>query len=110
MDPAIARDWTLWSPLVGRTSMTPIESAVAAVPELTSAILATADGLRICSQGLEDEAQVLDPERGGGLSRMFGPVVSHTVGDAHIVVHSLVVPPFGSCCWGCPPARCSSAR
>lgn len=95
MGPAIARDWTLWSLLVGRTSMTRIESAAAAVPELTSAILATADGLRICSLGLEDEAQVLDAEHGGGLSRMFGPVVSLTVGDAHTVVHSLVVPPCG---------------
>lgn len=124
MDPAIARDWTLWSPLVGRTAMTRIESAATAVPELTSAILATADGLRICSLGLEDddadrlaalngslfgvaraearivasaedEAQVLDPERGGGLARMFGTAVSLTVGDTHTVVHSLVVPPFG---------------
>lgn len=55
MDPAIARSWSLWSPIVGRTAMTRIESAAEALPEVTSAILSTADGLRICSLGLEDD-------------------------------------------------------
>lgn len=55
MHPAIAESWNLWAPIVGRTATTRLEQIWAEFPEMTSAIVATSDGLHICSLGLSPE-------------------------------------------------------
>lgn len=52
MHPSIAQSWSLWSPIVGRTATTRLEALWKEFPEMTSAIVATSDGLHICSLGL----------------------------------------------------------
>lgn len=55
MHPVIAQSWNLWSPIVGRTASTRIEHIWEDFPELTSAIVSTADGLTICALGMNEE-------------------------------------------------------
>lgn len=115
LDPArmadeIAGDWPLWSGIVERAAVARMESLKRRFPELTSAVLSTADGMHIASIGVDEmvgdrlaamnaslfgvaraEAAVIAESAVPSLSA----VVSVTIGDRQAALLSFVLEPFG---------------
>lgn len=110
MHPEIAGDWPLWSEVVARTALARLRGLRQRFPELTSAVLATADGLHIASLGVDDEggdrlaamnASLFGVARAeaevisGGVVPSLKAVVSVTIGDRQAALLSFVLEPFG---------------
>jgi predicted regulator of Ras-like GTPase activity (Roadblock/LC7/MglB family) len=123
MHPDIAGMWNVWSTVVGRIAARRLEQVKENFPEMVSAIVATADGLNICSLGLdEDDAGRLAALNSSlfGVARaetriMMGPVLGNedgthsntaasrvertsviiSSGNAHTAVLAFVIEPYG---------------
>ena len=119
MHPSIAEAWAVWAPLVGKLATSTLEHVQETFPQLRSAVLSTADGLHICSLGLEtDDAGRLAALNSSlfGIARAETDIMSHadlaedatddssllartsvaiSDGDTHSAVLSVVLPPFG---------------
>lgn len=110
MHPEISEDWHLWSTVVGHTTIRRLEALQKELPELISAVLATEDGLHLCSIDLdEDDAGLLaamnsslfavahaeavqmghEPESAGS------SVVTISTGDVSTALLGFSVPAFG---------------
>lgn len=110
MHPDIAGDWPLWSKVVGSTAKARLLSLRDRFPEMTAAVLATADGLLIASIGVDDETgdrlaamngslfgvarAEVEVIAGDGISSVKA-VVSVTIGDRQTSLLSFVLDPFG---------------
>lgn len=110
MHPDIAGDWPLWSKVVGSTARARLLAVQERFPEMTAAVLATADGLLIASIGVDEETGDRLAAMNGSL---FGvarakaeviagdeissvkAVVSVTIGDRQTSLLSFVLDPFG---------------
>lgn len=110
MHPDIAGDWPLWSRLVETAASARLAALEERFPELTAAVLATADGLHIASHGIDievadrlaamnaslfgvarAEAEVVAASDAPSLSA----VVSVTIGTSQVALLSFVLEPFG---------------
>lgn len=110
MHPDIAGDWPLWSRVVESAATARLAALEERFPELTAAVLATADGLHIASHGIDievadrlaamnaslfgvarAEAEVVAPPDVPSLSA----VVSVTIGSSQVALLSFVLEPFG---------------
>lgn len=110
MHPQIAGDWPLWSRVVSGSALARLAALQERFPELTTAVLSTADGLHIASHGVDDElgdrlaamnaslfgvaraeAEVISGGEVPGLSA----IVSMLIGDRQVALLSFVLEPFG---------------
>ena len=55
MDRDIAANWELWSGQIGRALLPILHQIVDTTPEVTSAMIGTADGFNLCAIGLEED-------------------------------------------------------
>lgn len=109
MHPEIAGDWPLWSSVVASAAHARLEALQERFPELTAAVLSTADGLHIASLGVDEEigdrlaamngslfgiARAEAEVIGGGVPSLSA-VVSVTIGDRQVALLSFVLEPFG---------------
>lgn len=110
MHPEIAADWALWSGVVNQAALTRLRSLEERFPELTTAVLSTADGLHIASVGTTGdtgdrlaamngslfgvaraEAEIIS----GGKEPSLSAVVSVTIGQSQLSLLSFVLAPYG---------------
>lgn len=105
----VAGHWELWSNIIGATALPRIERLRDVIPTLTTAILSTADGLNLCSIGVErdnvgrlaalnssmyaiasSQADVI-----GRNADAQSTIVNVSTGNGHIVLASFVQKPLG---------------
>ncbi|MBN6191124.1 roadblock/LC7 domain-containing protein [Aneurinibacillus sp. BA2021] len=110
MHPDIAGNWALWSGIVNQSAITRLEQLKSRFPELTSAVLGTADGLHIASIGLDPqsgehlaamngslfgvaraEAEIIS----GGTEPTLSAIVSLSVEDSQMALLSFILAPYG---------------
>lgn len=110
MHPDIADNWALWSEVVSQSALTRLRHLDARFPELTTAVLATADGLHIASVGVEREtgdrlaamngslfgvaraeAEIIS----GGAVPSLSAVVSVSIGESQMSLLSFILAPYG---------------
>lgn len=110
LHPMIAADWDTWSAVIGRTALRRLEQVHADFAEIRAAVLSTADGLHVCSLGVDGddagrlaamnssmfgvaraESEILADGREPGLRT----IVTMTIADMQTAVLGFVVPPFG---------------
>lgn len=110
LHPSIAADWDVWSIVIAQTAARRLEQVRESFPEMSAAVLASADGMHVCSLGVD----VDDAERLAAMnSSLFGvaraeaqimvadtdpaarTVVTITIGNVQTAVLGLIVEPFG---------------
>lgn len=110
MHPEVAANWELWSEIVSQAALTRLRHLPERFPEMTSAVLASADGLHIASVGVDPdtgdrlaamngslfgvaraEAEVIS----GGAVPSLSAVVSVTIGDGQMTLLSFILAPYG---------------
>ena len=110
MHPDIAGNWTLWSGIVNQSAIIRLEQLRGRFPELTSAVLGTADGLHIASIGIEAESgdqlaamnsslfRVARAEAdiiSGGTEPTLSAIVSLSVEESQMALLSFILAPYG---------------
>ncbi|WP_157534439.1 hypothetical protein [Microbacterium sp. Leaf320] len=110
MHPAIATDWALWSAVVSGAALTRLRHLEASFPEMTSAVLSTADGLHIASVGVpHDSGDRLAAMNGSlfgvaraeadilsqGTTPSMSAVVSVSIGASQMSLLSFILAPYG---------------
>ena len=110
MHPELAANWALWSGVVSQAAATRLRHLEARFPELTTAVLSTADGLHIASVGVPGdagdrlsamnaslfgvaraEAEVVT----GGSEPSLSAVVSVSIGQSQLSLLSFILAPYG---------------
>ncbi|MDF2559775.1 MAG: hypothetical protein K0R99_1221 [Microbacterium sp.] len=110
MHPEIAAHWALWSSVVSRAALSRLRHLQERFPELTTAVLSTADGLHIASVGTSEEtgerlaaingslfgvaraeAEIIS----GGTEPSLSAVVSVSIGQSQLSLLSFVLAPYG---------------
>lgn len=110
MHPDVARNWAVWSRIVGASALTRLREFERRFPEMTTAVLASADGMPIASVGADHEvserlaamnsslfgvaraeAEVIS----GGEEPSLSAVVSVTIGESQVAVLSFILAPYG---------------
>lgn len=110
MHPEIAEHWALWSSVVSQAALTRLRHLQERFPELTTAVLSTADGLHIASVGTGEEtgerlaaingslfgvaraeAEIIS----GGTEPSLSAVVSLSIGQSQLSLLSFVLAPYG---------------
>lgn len=110
MHPDLAADWALWSTVVSQAALTRLHHLEERFPELTTAVLSTADGHHIASVGVpaeagerlaamnaslfgvaRAEAEILS----GGTEPSLSAVVSVSVGPSRLSLLSFILAPYG---------------
>lgn len=110
LHPSIAAAWDVWSVVIAQTALRRLEQVRETFPELSAAVLSSADGMHVCSLGVD----VDDAERLAAMnSSLFGvaraesqimvedtdpaarTIVTITIGNVQTAVLGLVVEPFG---------------
>ncbi|MFF1540165.1 hypothetical protein ACFVWL_08815 [Microbacterium sp. NPDC058269] len=110
MHPDLAANWALWSAVVSQAALTRLRHLEDRFPELTTAVLSTADGLHIASVGTLDETGERLAAMNGSLfavaraeaeiiSRGTEPslsaVVSVSIGQSQLSLLSFILAPYG---------------
>ncbi|PRB14859.1 hypothetical protein [Microbacterium sp. MYb62] len=110
MHPALAADWALWSGVVSHAALARLRRLDERFPELTTAVLSTADGQHIASVGVDDEtgerlaamngslfgvaraeAEIIS----GGTEPSLSAVVSVSIGQSQLSLLSFLLAPYG---------------
>jgi len=110
MHPDVAANWTLWSSVVSQAALTRLRHLAERFPELTTAVLSTADGLHITSVGTRGEtgdrlaamngslfgvaraeAEIIS----GGTEPSLSAVVSVSIGENQLSLLSFILAPYG---------------
>lgn len=110
MHPDLAADWTLWSGVVGQAAATRLRHLEERFPEMTAAVLSTADGLQIASVGVvretgdrlaamngslfgvaRAEAEIIS----GGGAPSLSAVVSVSIAESQTSLLSFILAPYG---------------
>ncbi len=55
MDPSIAKDWHVWSMVLGRTLKPAMDELARRVPNLHSAMVCTSDGFNLCALNIAED-------------------------------------------------------
>lgn len=110
MHPDIAAAWDTWSVVIGQTALHRLEQVQEEFPQMSAAVLSSADGMHVCSIGMDEddagrlsalnsslfgvaraEAQVMEDSSDPALRT----IVTITFGEAQTAVLGFVVEPFG---------------
>lgn len=110
MHPDVAGNWALWSRIVGPSAQTRLQQLEERFPELTTAVLGTADGLHIASLGVDqDRGEQLAAMNGslfgvaraeaeiiaGGTEPTLSAIVSLSIGENQMALLSFILAPYG---------------
>lgn len=110
MHPDIAGNWALWSKVVSQSAMARLEQLKGRFPRMTTAVLATADGLHIASIGVDAETgEQLAAMNGslfgvaraeaeiisGGTEPTLSAVVSLSIEESQMALLSFILAPYG---------------
>ena len=110
MHPELSTNWALWSGVVSQAALTRLRHLEARFPELTTAVLSTADGLLIAAVGASGEtgdrlaamngslfgvaraeAEIIS----GGKEPSLSAVVSVSIGQSQLSLLSFILAPYG---------------
>lgn len=110
MHPDLAADWALWSAVVSQAALTRLRHLEERFPDLTTAVLSTADGHHIASVGVltetgerlaamnaslfgvaRAEAEILS----AGTEPSLSAVVSVSIGQSRLSLLSFILAPYG---------------
>lgn len=97
LDPELARDWHVWSVVLGRTLLPVLEPIRGRLPRLVSAMVCTADGFNLCALNT-DEHQVT--RMAALTSSLFGLASAHgevTQGPESPPAHTLIMENGNQC-------------
>lgn len=110
MHPDLAANWALWSGVVSQAALTRLRHLEELFPELTTAVLSTADGLHIASVGtLAETGDRLAAMNGSlfavaraeaeiisrGTEPSLSAVVSVSIGQSQLSLLSFILAPYG---------------
>ncbi|CAI7632345.1 unnamed protein product [Penicillium discolor] len=110
MHPDVAGNWALWSRIVGPSAQARLQQLEERFPELTTAVLGTADGLHIASLGVDpDGGEQLAAMNGslfgvaraeaeiiaGGTEPTLSAIVSLSIGENQMALLSFILAPYG---------------
>lgn len=110
LEPEIAENWSHWSVVIGTAALQRLERLQSGFEQMTAAVLGSADGLHVCSLGLDEDdawhlaamnsslfgvARAESEVLSGGTEVALHTIVTMTIGSTQTAVLGMAAAPFG---------------